>query len=145
MAPLRENEPGRKGDPGLLRLKAGVAGCHCIRTKAGKLTVYPKLTFLKHWRDMFFWVQVPADFPFHRQWTKPCLQMEHIPDRGLTRREKEAFDSSRPHPYWPPKALREYRYRSFGYPMLVMSLVTPPSLHQIFAVLNLMVGPYCYF
>lgn len=27
-----------------------------------------------------------------RQWTKPRPRMEHIPDCGLTRREKEAFN-----------------------------------------------------
>ena len=63
-----------------------------LYTKAGKLMVYPKLASLKHWRERFFWVQVPADFPLRRQWTKSRPRMEHILDRGLTRREKEAFD-----------------------------------------------------
>lgn len=63
----------------------GRGGWMSFYTKAGKLTS------LKHWRERFLWVQVPADFPLRRKWTKPCPRMEHIPDRGLTRREKEAF------------------------------------------------------
>lgn len=70
----------------------GRGGWMSIYTKAGKLTVYPKPSSLKLWRGRFFWVRVPDDFPLRRQWTKPRSRMEHIRDRGLTRRERVAFD-----------------------------------------------------
>ena len=70
----------------------GRGGWMSLYTEGGKLKVYPKLTSLKHWRERFFWVGVPAEFPLRCQWTKPRPRMEHIPDRGLSGREKQAFD-----------------------------------------------------
>lgn len=107
----------------------GQGGWMSLYTKAGKLTVYPKLTSLKHWRERFFRVQVPADFPLRRQWTKPHPRMEHILDRGLTCQEKRPSTFFRPHPYRPLKALRKYRYPNFSYLMPVTYLVTRPFSH----------------
>ena len=70
------------GDPLDIAISSG--GWMSLYTKANKLTVYPKLTSLKHWRERFFWVQVPADFPLRHHWKKLRPRMEHIPDQGLT-------------------------------------------------------------
>ncbi|KNA25520.1 hypothetical protein SOVF_005930 [Spinacia oleracea] len=67
------------------------SGWWSFYTRAGKMTVYPKLSNCHGWEIKFYWLRVPSDFPLRTQFSVPRPHMEHYPDRELGFREKRAY------------------------------------------------------
>lgn len=67
-------------------------GWWSLITAKNKLTVYPKLTGMKGWHPAFYWLEVSANFPLRRHFTKPVIRMEDIPWYGLSAVKMAAFD-----------------------------------------------------
>ncbi|KNA11959.1 hypothetical protein SOVF_130280, partial [Spinacia oleracea] len=67
------------------------SGWWSFYTRAGKMTVYPKLSSCHGWEKKFYWLRVPSEFPLRTRFSLPRPHMEHYPDRELGFREKRAY------------------------------------------------------
>ena len=67
-------------------------GWWTIFTKSQRQTVSPRLSSCKDWKDHFYFMAVPEDYPLRRTFYQPKPRMEQFDQADLGPREQRAYD-----------------------------------------------------